>query len=253
MPSIRKAQAVFSVDLATRRYRDLGMAFLPANSEQVSLVLPDELGLSGEPQVAPLAAALDAFCTRERVSVLLLDGPQGWRHPASQIEHMRLCERVLNTPCKTGTVGLVKPRTYQNYVQFCIDLFATLRLEYGWKLLTQQWNRKRSARWIVESFPSAAWPMMGLPKLPAKSKTKKTQIETWAQNLSAITGLELPSKLTHDQLQSIVVLPAGRAIAENKPDEVILSGTDPFTTKEGDILEGWIANPRLAMPDPDKA
>ena len=243
MPTKKKFRGVLSVDLAHKRYTDNGIAYLESGTDDVQIIKADDLGLSGTPSPSDFAASLNTFCERKGVSVLLLDGPQGWRYPHSQIEHMRLCERVLNTPGKTGVVGTTKPRTYLSYTQFSIDLFQHLRLDQGWELLTANWTKRSGVRWLVESFPTSAWKTLGLPKLPAKAKTSPDQLTTWRRNLSLAAGLKLPEVLTHDELQAAVVLPAGRAIADGDPGRVILSGIDPFLTDEGIVLEGWIANP----------
>ncbi|HEY46173.1 MAG TPA: hypothetical protein G4O14_05235, partial [Anaerolineae bacterium] len=57
--------------------------------------------------------------------------------------------------------------------------------------------------------------------------------------------LKLPDVLTHDELQAVVVLPLGRAMVKGDESQVILSGVDPYLTKEGVVLEGLIANPRM--------
>jgi len=98
----------------------------------------------------------------------------------------------------------------------------------------------------VETFPSSAWRTLGLEKLPAKSKTKSRQLTKWRVDLSLIIGYEMKSKVTHDELQAAVVLPAGRAIAEGNPEDVILSGMNPSILRSGDVLEGWIVNPLLS-------
>jgi hypothetical protein len=234
---------VLSVDIAHRRYIDNGIAFLAQGSEQVQLVKTDDLGLRDPPNPVDFAAALDSFCDRRGVSVLLLDGPQGWREPKSQIEHMRLCERVLNTPGKTGTVGTAKPRTYLPYIRFSIELFQHLRTSYGWELLTSDWNARPWKRWLVESFPTSAWKTLGLKKLPAKAKSTRNHLVARRDDLNKTTGLKLPKILTHDELQAAVVLPVGAAIVKGEEERVILSGVDPYLTKKGAVLEGLIANP----------
>jgi hypothetical protein len=236
---------VLSVDLAYKKYNDNGFAYLESSSNDVKILNPSDLKLSGVPSPSDMAAALTSFSHQRRVSVMLLDGPQGWRFPHSQIEHMRLCERVLNTPGKTGDVESVKPRTYLPYIKFSIDLFHHMRLDHDWELLTQDWADRQGGRWLVETFPSSAWKTLGLPKLPSKSKTKPEQLETWRIDLELVTGLILPTNLSHDDLQASVVLPIGRAIAERRSECVILSGTDPMVTEEGIVLEGWIANPLI--------
>lgn len=245
MKKISKEGGVLSVDLAHRRYKDLGIAYLPASGNNVQVLQPESLGLHDTPNPEALAAALATFCDHEGVNAMLLDGPQGWRYPISQIDHMRLSERVLNTPGKTGNPGNVKPRTYLGYIQFSIDLFSSLRLEHGWELLTQDWSERVGTRWLVESYPSAAWRTLGLSRLPAKPKTTPEQIEIWSRDLELITGLKLPPRLTHDELQAAVVLPVGQAIVRNETQKVLLSGLDPIITDQGIVLEGWIPVPRI--------
>jgi hypothetical protein len=237
---------VLSVDLASRKYSDNGIAFLSHGTLKPQFPKVSDLGLSGKPFVADFAYALNLFCEKEGVSVLLLDGPQGWKSPKTDIEHMRLCERVLNTPAKTGPIGYVKPKTFLRYIAFSINLFHILRVDYGWSLFIENWVKYPQKRWIVESFPSTAWQTLGLQSLPSKRKTKPRQLTKWRKDLVLATGYQIPSKITHDELQAAVVLPAGVAIAEGKPEVIVLSGMDPILTRSGDVLEGWIVNPRVS-------
>ncbi len=236
---------VLSVDIAHRRYNDNGIAYLKDGSDVVQLLKAEDLAVSDPPTPEGFANALNSFCHHEGAAVLLLDGPQGWREPKSQIEHMRLCERVLNTPGKTGVFGTAKPSTYLPYIKFSIDLFHHLRTWHDWKLLTSDWNERPWKRWLVESFPTSAWKTLGLKKLPAKSKCTSDQLNVWRDDLSHLTGLKFPDALTHDELQAAVVLPVGRAIVKGEDEQVILSGVDPYLTNKGVVLEGLIANPRV--------
>jgi hypothetical protein len=239
---------ILSIDLASRKYSDNGMAFLEHGSFQPQFPKPSDFELEGKPQVHDFAFAINRFCRDEMVSILLLDGPQGWKSPKTKIEYMRLCERVLNTPGKTGLIGYVKPKTFLRYIAFSINLFHILRVDYGWNLFTQDWDQKRGKRWVVESFPSSAWLTLGLQSLPSKRKTTPRQLTKWRKDLSFITGYKLPSKITHDELQAAVVLPVGQAISEGDSDRIVMVGMDPIITRHRDVLEGWIVNPRV--PDP---
>ncbi len=156
---------------------------------------------------------------------------------------MRLCERVLNTPAKTGVPGVAKPGTFLRYIQFSIDLFENLRIHHGWSLLTEGWSKQRGARWAVEVYPSSAWPLLGLDRLPGKSKAGK-RLERWRSALARVTGYTLPKDLSHDQLQAAVVLPIGHALHQRDNDLLILAGIDPII-EDGIVYEGLIANPRL--------
>jgi hypothetical protein len=237
---------ILSIDLASRRYTDNGMAYLTHGSRHPQFPKASDLGLSGKPYAVNFAHALNRFCENEGVTVLLLDGPQGWKSPKTDIEHMRLCERVLNTPGKTGPIGYVKPKTFLRYIAFSINLFHILRVDYDWSLFTEDWVKYKQKRWILESFPSSAWLTQGLESLPSKRKTTPRQLSRWRKDLSIVTGYKLPSKLTHDELQAAVVLPAGQAIVEGNPNGIVLSGMDPIITRSGDVLEGWIVNPRIS-------
>jgi hypothetical protein len=236
---------VLSVDLASRKYSENGIAFLQVGSHKPQFPKTSDLGLSGKPLAADFADALNNFSEKEGVRVLLLDGPQGWKSPKTGIEHMRLCERVLNTPAKTGPIGYVKPKTFLRYIVFSINLFHILRIDYGWSLFIENWTKYPQKRWVLESFPSTAWRTLGLQSLPSKRKTKPRQLSKWRKDLALATGYEIPSKTNHDELQAAVVLPAGAAIAEERPDAIVLSGMDPILTRQGDVLEGWIVNPKV--------
>jgi hypothetical protein len=237
---------VVSIDLARKSYADNGMALLAGEQIEVQIIKPSDLRLEDPPTPDRFAAALADFCATQSVSVLLLDGHQGWRYPHSQVEHMRLCERVLNTPGKTGDPGTAKPSTYLPFIQFSIDLFKNLRQHHGWNLLHEGWQHRAGVRWVVETFPSSAWMTLGLPKLPSKPKSTPELLEAGVEALRLVTGLQIPSGLTHDELQAVVCLLAGCAIAERTPDRVILAGTDPIVTTENIVLEGYIALPHLS-------
>jgi hypothetical protein len=236
---------VLSVDLAAKKYEDNGIAFISYRGRKPRFPIPSDLGLGGKPSTWDLAAALNTFCEKEGVTALLLDGPQGWKSPKTRIDHMRVCERVLNTPGKTGIIGSVKPATYLRYITFSINLFHILRVDYGWSLLTEDWPEHPKKRWIVESFPSSAWRTLGLEKLPAKSKTKPKQLKVWTEELRMMTGYVLPDTLSHDQLQAAIALPAGQALVQGKPERIVLVGKDPIVKRSGDVLEGWIVNPTV--------
>jgi hypothetical protein len=234
---------IFSVDHASRRYSDFGWALLEIGTKHPTFPSPDQLGLKDPPRAVECAEALHQFCLVEDVAVLLLDGPQGWRHPNSRIEHMRLCERVLNTPGKTGIPGQVKPRTYLNYITFSIDLFNHLR-GLGWELLSEDYFKVTTKRLVVESFPSYTWRTLGLEKLPSKGRTQASELDRFRRALSSATGYELPTGLTHDQLQAAVVLPVGEALARRERTSLVMAGIDPIL--EDDLVyEGWIPLPYM--------
>jgi hypothetical protein len=237
---------ILSIDLASRRYSDFGVAQLEPASARPIFPAPEDLGLAGMPEPAACARAVARYAAQEDVSVILLDGPQAWKYPHSPIAHMRLCERVFNTPGRTGVPGHVKPRTYLGFISFSVALFTHLRQEHGWVLLEKGWELRSGQRWVVEAFPSAAWQTLGLKKLPAKARTKTSELGQFRACLAQATGFQLPHDLTHDQLQAAVVLPAGEAIARCDPSGLVMAGYDPLPGPGGVVYEGWIVAPRLA-------
>jgi hypothetical protein len=90
------------------------------------------------------------------------------------VAHSRICERVLNTPGKTGLPGNVKPANYFPFIEFSVQVFDAFQ--------ARGWQRFDPASWgpgqptVIESFPLAAWRSLGLPCLPAKKKTRDTDI-----------------------------------------------------------------------------
>lgn len=223
----------------------MGMALLDLESGAISLPTFGELGLEGRPVATELASALDAFCRAQSVGFLLLNGPQAWRYPQSPIAHMRLAERVLNTPARTGNPGEAKPRPALSFVSFSIGVFDALRLQHGWALLDEGWESHRG-QVVVETFPSAAWQLLGLPRLPSKGRTDARTLQAHRKLLQKATGYALPPDMSHDQLQAAVVLRVGEALATRDPDHLILCGMPPIAGEGGLMYEGWIACPKLS-------
>lgn len=231
--------SVLSIDLASRRYRDNGIALLDGVPGRTSarLVNPETIGLRGEPDVLPFARAIAELAERERVRVILLDGPQGWRANESSLVHLRHCEKETRTPGKTGLPGVVKPRTWTRMAEFSVALFDALH-ERGWPRLTSAWRGERVA---IESFPTHAWRMLGHTPLPGKSATNT--LEPWLGALSD-AGLRLPqSDIGHDELQSLVAGLAGIALVNQGLIACDVRGIDPFV-EDGVWREGLILSPR---------
>src|SRR5687768_1610101 len=119
---------VLSVDLANASYDKLGIVLLEVEgtAARVRRIPARELGLVGAPSAFHLAEALALTCARLQVSVLLLDGSQGWKDPDNGLVHSRVCERTLNTPGKTGLPGATKPATYLGFLSFSVAVFRHL-------------------------------------------------------------------------------------------------------------------------------
>ncbi len=230
---------VLSIDLASRRYVDNGLALLHGGPSRVDarLVRPDSLGLLGEPAVEPFADAIAELTEREGVRVILLDGPQGWRANQSSLVHLRHCERETRTPGKTGLPGVVKPRTWTRMATFSIALFDALH-ERGWPRLADTWNGERVA---AESFPTHAWRMLGHSPLPGKSAT--TTLAPWIEALTRAGIARQDAHVSHDEVQALAAGLAGIAMLRTGLGSCDLRGLNPFI-EEGSWREGFILSPR---------
>src|ERR1700679_851557 len=141
--------AVLSVDLAYRRWSDLGIAILSRTTGENGLPGPIDCELISwdgteldEPHLGPvhaeiLAGRLNHLSNTRGLRVLLLDGPQAWKSESNGCAHARLSERQLNCAAKTGLPGIVKPATYRTFAEFCMDLYDAL-CRRGWKRLATQ-------------------------------------------------------------------------------------------------------------------
>lgn len=61
-----------------------------------------------------------------------------------------------------------------------------------------------------------------------------------------MTIFQLPCGLTRNELRAIVVLPAGRTIADKDPSRAPFSVANSIITRSDDVLEGWIED--LCLP-----
>jgi hypothetical protein len=123
---------VVSVDLAYLDYRDFGMAVLEhgASGAQYQL-LPFASHSAQAPTPQRAAEIIIDVCNGAGASLVLLDGPQGWKDPSNGLAHSRICERCVNAPAKSGLPGNVKPAPYLAFVTFAIQVFDALHA-FGW-------------------------------------------------------------------------------------------------------------------------
>lgn len=175
------------------------------------------------------------------MSLILLDGPQGWKDPTNGLAHSRLCERALNTPAKTGLPGDVKPASYLGFVEFAVRVFDALHVR-GWpRFDPAAWRPDHSA--VIELFPLAAWRSLRLPCLPAKSKARDGDIRRHLELLIdarlIVAGGPAP---TYDQLQALVAGLGGLGVSISAPHRYQAIGASPFVL-DGTWREGYIVNP----------
>jgi hypothetical protein len=233
---------VISVDLAYSDYRDFGMAVLddgPSGARYELLTFADDRAQTPTPE--HVADIVIDVCKRADASLILLDGPQGWKDPSNGLAHSRLCERILNTPAKTGLPGDVKPASYLRFVEFAVQVFDAFHAR-GWQRFDPAaWRPDHSA--VIESFPLAAWRSLRLPCLPAKSKARDSDIR---RHLECLVGAGLiagdgPTP-THDQLQALVAGLGGLGISVSAAHRYQAVGAAPFVL-DGTWREGYIVNP----------
>jgi hypothetical protein len=240
---------ILSIDLAHTTVRNIGVCLLEEKQGRVAssiFLKPSELGLADPPDPTMLGGAIFKFCLDERIPLLLLDGPQGWKDPDNGLVHSRVCERILNTPAKTGTFGQVKPAAYTQFVQFSIAVFADLVLR-GAILATEAIIKPVQDRLLVlESFPLSAWRKLKLIPLGAKSKSSAFECESKYHELLRHVGYSSSLYPSHDELQAFVVGLAGIAILGRRSTGYVAEGVPPFQ-HEGHWVEGLIVNP---MPVP---
>ena len=80
-PSLR---TILSVDLAARRYQDIGIAVIEylGGTVRARFVKPRHALLKAPASVDVLASFLTGIAQEARsVAILIIDGPQGWKHP----------------------------------------------------------------------------------------------------------------------------------------------------------------------------
>lgn len=253
--------AVLSVDLARRRWSDLGVVALSRASSQLSTstvsceILPfDSPGLDAAADRGPvdpeiLAGRLNHLCAVRGICVLMLDGPQAWKSESSGLEHARVSERQLNTAAKTGLPGRVKPSTYRNFAEFCMDVYDGL-CRRGWRRLETRPQppvapdpaAAQQERVLVESYPHAAWRSLGLRPLPSKRRARVSDLAEAYAALRSVVPFTTNRPPNHDQLQAIVGGLPGLALEEHNPAGLRIVGHAP-RREEGHWREGFIVLP----------
>lgn len=263
--------AVLSVDLACRRWSDLGIVVLDRGQPAVlpSAGLAQPLGAradaspisdSDAPQAIcceivswaqldtepltpeALAGRLNHLCGLRDIRVIMLDGPQAWKSSHNGLAYTRLSERQLNTVAKTGLPGLVKPATYRTFAEFCIDVYDALARR-GWRrLATREQPSQSFERILAESYPFAAWRALGIKPLPSKRRAHLSDLAEAYAALQSVAPFTVNRPPNHDQLQAIVGGLAGLALEARAPEDARIVGAPP-RREDGHWREGFIVLP----------
>ena len=241
-------KSILSVDLAVRSYQDCGFVVLRKKQEGFTAYFPTatELGLHGRPEPEPMAEALAVFCWSQRVGLLIIDGPQGWKNPKSPLA-FRCADFEAKAPAKVCEVGIVKPRTYLRFVDFSTKLFFLLahmhRMKLAYKFKGKLANFPHGKTLLCESLPFVSWCALGIKPLPAKAKCTKVEIKKRYDYLCEQFHLKsLKSEPTHDELQALVASITGIHLLAEEPHNVRIYGRNPILSKDC-ILEGLILAP----------
>lgn len=248
---------VLSVDLAYRRWSDVGIVVLdrvpsaatpsaipPATHPINCQIIPSSA--AGEPDgpidAEVLAGRLNHLATVRGIRVMMLDGPQAWKSVSNGLEHARVSERQLNTSAKTGLPGMVKPITYRPFAEFCLDVYDAL-CRRGWQRLnTNGKSASLQNRVLVESYPHAAWKSLGLKPLPSKRRARVSDLAQAYHDLFTLVPFTTDRPPNHDQLQAIVGGLAGLDLEVSNTAAVRIVGNPP-RREGGHWREGYIVLP----------
>jgi hypothetical protein len=269
--------AVLSIDLATRRWSDLGVVVLsrggsrqgrnlarpglplkplfhapnqvPADPNPVLCEMIQPASLHPEPGPVDaniLAGVLNHLCGVRNIRMIVLDGPQAWKSSRNGLDHARVSERQLNTAAKTGLPGLVKPFPFRTFAEFCLDVYDGL-CHRGWRrldTLDQPGSPmdQRQERVLVESYPHAAWKSLGLKPLPSKRRARVSDLAEAYAGLSSLISIATNRPPNHDQLQAIVGGLPGLALEERNTAAARIVGKPP-RREDGHWREGFIVLP----------
>ena len=232
---------ILSVDLAYKRHADIGVALLEAIDTRVEVTLCEPL-LPDPPHPHVFADWLHALANQHGVAGIAIDGPLGWKAPGTDAEHCRVSEKVVRAPGKTGLPpDGVKPRNYLAFTEFSIALFERLTMVHGYGLPGYT-AALGTARFVTETFPTAAWRALGLTALPGKGRTTPRDLEDAVARFTAHTGVRLSATVSHDQLQAVVGGLAPLAWATGAHNRVNLAGLPPHRL-DGSWREGYIMIP----------
>jgi len=194
-----------------------------------------------------LAGRLNHLSNTRGIRAIVLNGPQAWKSSANGLEHARVSERQLHT-AKTGLPGVVAPRTWRAFAEFCMDVYDGL-CRRGWRRLSTEGRAATlEDRVLIESCPHAAWKSLGLKPLRSKRRARVSDLAEAYAALNALAPLSCNRPPNHDQLQAIVGGLPGLAIAEHNIAAVRIVGNPP-RREQGHWREGFIV---LPLPPPGR-
>jgi hypothetical protein len=245
---------VLGVDLASGCWVDNGTSQITFDSVRsvFTEVIAPAIAWPENSAITPsrLAKSLDDYARANGIRAVGLDGPQGWRDPATAPECRgvgRRCEFESRTQSKTGVYPNTYPRTQRAWIEFCIEVFDALLSNDDVTLADPASRHPPSPGYtLVEACPTAAWISSGLKALPAKKQ--RPELKPFVEDLAREFNLPLaPSGIaSHDDLQAVVAGLAAAA-AVGGPVEPVLTGVAAGVVQDGPArrrIEGYIWNIR---------
>jgi Protein of unknown function (DUF429) len=209
---------VLGIDLASSKWSSVGSATVEFDGRagRFTRVVAGAISWPATTLTAEaLADAIDAHARRERVCAVALDGPQGWRDPATPEGAPgvgRRCEFECRTQGKTGAYPRTFPGTQRGWIELCVEVFANLLAKPGVVLADPAASARRAGAYVVlECFPTSAWRSSGLRALPAKSK--RPELAPFLRALTTAYRLPRARVRSHDDLQAVVAALAAAAAA----------------------------------------
>jgi hypothetical protein len=201
---------VLGIDVASSKWSSNGAATLEFDdtANAFTRVASGVISWPALPLTASaLANAIDEFAKREGVCAVSLDGPQGWRDPATPPGTPgvgRRCEYECRTQGKTGVYPRTFPGNQRTWIEFSIAVFDELLAKPGVVLADPSIVATSAGSYVVlECFPTSAWRSSGLAPLPAKQKNP--DLATYMKSLAAKYRLpSTPAAATHDDVQALV-------------------------------------------------
>jgi len=142
---------------------------------------------------------------------------------------------------KTGLPGSTKPGNHVGFITFAIELFDALDAR-GWPRLATSAVPPLRRRCAVESFPTSAWKRLGLKPLPGKASARPETVLERLGALRSTVPVDVPDRLSHDELQALVARLAGVALDDGNEAGVSIAGVPPIQM-DGTWREGFIVNP----------
>lgn len=238
---------VLGIDLASGEWRDNGTALVIWGEHRFLEVQPGCIDWPAATLTPErLAQRVVAFCEKEGVSAVSLDGPQGWRDPLTDPALPgvgRRCEYESRTQGKTGWLRTY-PSNQRGWIEFCIAVFDHLLRAPGVQLASTHEPARQDRLMVLECFPTSTWRTAGLEPLPGKKS--RPDLREWMARLQGVFRLPAFTTGSHDDLQAVVgALPAAGLLGG--PVDVFARG-QTARLHQGRRIEGfiWDASPKNA-------